>query len=275
MLQMKQAAQRGDKAALSALLPQAIGNPLEPWAAYWELKARLPDAAPQEVQAFIARYAGTYQEDRMRNDWLLLSGQRRDWDNFSAAAAGLPHERRPAGALLCDPGRLAAHRQRRPRPRPTRCERNWLAQRDLDDGCLTAADRMIGAGLMSAQRRLAQGPAVDRGQPAAGGARRGRRWWRPIRSPLFDEMNANIGKFLANRAVAVAKSRRELVVLALLKLTAADPDMAAIQLGTKWDADAVDRGAQLALGRDRPPVRDPALAAGQRLLRARSPSSAT
>ena len=41
LLQMKQAAQRGDKARLSALLPQARGHALEAWAAYWELKARL------------------------------------------------------------------------------------------------------------------------------------------------------------------------------------------------------------------------------------------
>ena len=42
--------------------------------------------APQEVQDFLARYAGTYQEDRLRNDWLLLLGQRRDWDGFAALA---------------------------------------------------------------------------------------------------------------------------------------------------------------------------------------------
>ena len=29
------------------------------------------------------RYAGTYQEDRLRNDWLLLLGQRRDWSQFA------------------------------------------------------------------------------------------------------------------------------------------------------------------------------------------------
>ena len=41
LVQMKQAFQRGDKARLAALLPQARGHALEPWAAYWELKARL------------------------------------------------------------------------------------------------------------------------------------------------------------------------------------------------------------------------------------------
>ncbi|MBU6503507.1 MAG: lytic transglycosylase domain-containing protein, partial [Burkholderiales bacterium] len=84
ILEMNQAFKAGNTAALTALLPMAQGNPLEPWAAYWELKARLETASPQEVQDFFTRYAGTYQEDRLRNDWLLLLGQRRDWDAFSA-----------------------------------------------------------------------------------------------------------------------------------------------------------------------------------------------
>src|ERR1700751_3430092 len=84
LLQMKQAAQRGDKTRLTALLPQARGHVLEPWAAYWEIKARLQEVDLREVQEFLARYAGTYQEDRLRNDWLLLAGQRRDWDGFTS-----------------------------------------------------------------------------------------------------------------------------------------------------------------------------------------------
>ena len=84
MLQMKQAFQRGDKGRLAALLPQTRGSMLEPWASYWELKARLQEASPLEVQDFLTRYAGTYQEDRLRNDWLLVLGQRRDWDGVAA-----------------------------------------------------------------------------------------------------------------------------------------------------------------------------------------------
>ena len=234
LLQMKQAAQRGDKARLSALLPMAIGNPLEPWAAYWELKARLPDAAPGEVQDFLARYAGTYQEDRMRNDWLLLSGQRRDWDNFSAAAPGFrmnDDAQVRCYAILVESLRSAP---------PTAAQsdevrRNWFAQRDLDDGCLTAADRMIGAGLMQPNDAWKKARlAIEANRPQA--ARAAVMLVAPDAIALFDEMNANTAKFLASRAFVVAKSRRELVVLALLKLSNSDPTMAAFQLESKWDA---------------------------------------
>ena len=90
ILEMNKAFKRGDKDRLAQLLPQARGHALEAWAAYWELKARLNEASAQEVQDFLTRYAGSYQEDRLRNDWLLLLGQRRDWAAF---AAEYPHYR--------------------------------------------------------------------------------------------------------------------------------------------------------------------------------------
>ncbi len=148
LIQMKQAFQRGDKARLTALLPQARGHALEPWAAYWELKARLQEAAPNEVQDFYARYPGTYQEDRLRNDWLLLTGQRRDWDNFSASLAGFRMGDDPqvrCYAILVDTLRSGAATQ----AQADEVRRNWFGQKDLDDGCLTAADRMVAARLLS------------------------------------------------------------------------------------------------------------------------------
>ena len=78
LLQMQEAFRQGNKARLAELLPQAQGHALEPWAAYWELRARLDTASPQEIQQVLARLAGTYQEDRLRNDWLQLLGQRRE-----------------------------------------------------------------------------------------------------------------------------------------------------------------------------------------------------
>jgi len=51
ILEMAQAFQKGNKARLTQLLPQARGHMLEPWAAYWELNARLDTATPQEVPA--------------------------------------------------------------------------------------------------------------------------------------------------------------------------------------------------------------------------------
>lgn len=82
LLEMADAFKRNDRRRLTTLLPHVRGHLLEPWAAYWELRARLDDAPSSEVRQFLSRYAGTYQEDRLRNDWLMLLGSRRDWATF-------------------------------------------------------------------------------------------------------------------------------------------------------------------------------------------------
>lgn len=83
ILDMAQAFRNKDSALLTTLLPQTAGHVLEPWAAYWEISARLPTASSEEVQAWLLRFSGTYQEDRLRNDWLLQLGQNGDWDTFA------------------------------------------------------------------------------------------------------------------------------------------------------------------------------------------------
>lgn len=90
--EMARAFRNRDQAALAEWLPQAHGHALEPWAAYWELAARLPTASEAEVDAFLRRYAGSYQEDRLRNDWLLQLGQTGDWQAF-ARLSGISHAR--------------------------------------------------------------------------------------------------------------------------------------------------------------------------------------
>ena len=41
--------------------------------------ARLRDASNEEILGFLKRYEGSAIADRLRNDWLLLLGQRRDF----------------------------------------------------------------------------------------------------------------------------------------------------------------------------------------------------
>ncbi|MGR4869245.1 transglycosylase SLT domain-containing protein [Variovorax sp. LARHSF232] len=231
LLQMKQAFQRGDKARLTALLPQARGHALEPWAAYWELKARLQEASPLEVQDFLARYAGTYQEDRLRNDWLLQLGKQRDWDNFAALhpAYRMGDDRE----VRCYAVLAGAQRNGVTKEQAREVRRDWLAQRDADDGCLAAAERLIAADLMSANDAWKKARlAMESNRPRA--ARDAVNLVAPDDLALFDQVNASAPKFLAGRAVVAAKSRKEMVVLALIKIAMSDPDMAAVQLDGKW-----------------------------------------
>jgi len=230
---MAQAFKRGDRKRLSALLPQAKGHILEPWAAYWELKARLDEASHQEVRAFFARYPATYQEDRLRNDWLLLLGQRRDW---STLADEHPHYRmRDDRELRCyfltvELLEKGAHAS------PTIADevrKNWMSMKEADDGCTLAADRLYFNKQFTAldiwrKARL----MVEHNRPRT--ARNAVQIVAPDVANVVPDAINNAEKFLAKHIAAPQKVRQELVVMALVKVATSDPDKADKLMRNKW-----------------------------------------
>ncbi|MGA0570280.1 transglycosylase SLT domain-containing protein [Variovorax sp. VNK109] len=229
ILEMNQAYKRGDKKRLSALLPQARGHALEPWAAYWELRARLDEAPMAEVQDFFTRYAGSYQEDRLRNDLLLLMGQRRDWTNFAALhpsfRMGDDREVRCYALLIEHIGKVSDV--------TAEVRRLWLSIREADDGCTTAADRLISEKKMQPEDAWRKARlAMENNRPRV--ARKAVEMVAPEVSNQIDEINSNAARYLTSRVTAAARVRKELVLLALIKMAASDPGAAALQLENKW-----------------------------------------
>ncbi|MDZ4143607.1 MAG: transglycosylase SLT domain-containing protein [Burkholderiales bacterium] len=229
IVEMSKAFAKNDAPRLAALLPQARGHVLEPWAAYWALKARLDEASPQAVQDFLTRYAGTYQEDRLRNDWLLLLGQRRDWEAF---AAEYPKFRMNDDREVRCYALAVAH-LRGDADGAAEVLRNWHDQRNGDDGCTFAADRFF------ADRKIAEIDiwrkarlAVEANRPKL--AREVVTIVSPEALPLLAELNDKPTKFLTTKFSAVRKVRKELVLLAVIKLATSDPDAAAQLLENKW-----------------------------------------
>lgn len=234
ILEMQRAFLRSDKARLAQLLPQAQGHALEPWAAYWELRTRLDTAPPQELQQFFARFPGTYQEDRLRNDWLQVLGQRRDWDTF---AQEYPKFRmKDDREVRCYA--LLVQALRDPLALPAVSEdvrRNWLAQREADDGCTLAAASVYGkpgSRLSTADVWRKARQAVEANRPRAAAA--ALEIVKPEAAPLLAELNASPTRFLTSKVFAASRTRRELVGLALIKLAASDVENAASQLENKW-----------------------------------------
>ena len=235
IVEMNQAFKRGDRKKLSSLLPQSKGHALEPYAAYWELKARLDEAGAREVQDFFVRYAGTYQEDRLRNDWLLLLGQRRDWAAFAAEypnyrmnddkevrcyALLVEHLKNPAAdARLSDEVR-----------------KNWYTQRDADDGCRAAAERLVGTRNLNVldvwqKARL----ALEGNRPRA--ARDAVAIVSPESSGMVTELIDSPARFLTEKNIAIRTTRKELITLALVKMASADQsgaESAAAMMEAKW-----------------------------------------
>jgi soluble lytic murein transglycosylase len=230
--EMAQAFKRSDKARLTALLPLVRGHVLEAQAAYWELKARLEEASAQEVQDMLARYAGTYHEDRLRNDWLLLLGKRRDWTSF---AFEYPKYRMNDDKELRCFALLVESVQTGTTTKEMADElrRNWYAIKDADDGCTQAADRFYADKKLSALDVWREA-RISMEANRARGATNAVQIVSPDASTWVSEINASPLKFLNSRATAMGKDRKELVTLALIKLATSDADAAAAALENKW-----------------------------------------
>ncbi len=232
IVDMQQAFRKREKNKLTQLLPNARGHVLEPWAAYWELRARLNEATQDEVQAFLTRWAGTYQEDRLRNDWLRLLGQRRDWSNFDAMypafRMGDDRELRCYAAVID----LAKGGEREALANTVKS--NWYAQRDSEDGCNLAASELFSAGGLQADdiwRRARQ--TMEAGRPRA--ARAAVEVVAPMQLPAFATMLQSPSKFLTAQAKTSSKEQQELATLALIKLAADNPDGAATLMEGRWN----------------------------------------
>jgi soluble lytic murein transglycosylase len=86
VVEAREALRKKERNRLAATRAAAIAtqHPLAMWADYWELQNRINELQQSDLDAFYARWPGTYVEDRMRNDWLLELGRRHDWANFAA-----------------------------------------------------------------------------------------------------------------------------------------------------------------------------------------------
>ena len=229
VLEMHQAFKKSDHQRVSLLLPQVKGHALEPWAAYWELKLRLEDAPAQEVQDFLRRYAGSYQEDRLRADWLLLLGQRSDWSAFSGE---YPKYRMGDDRELRCYAAMIAHVQSGV-DTSEEVRRNWYALGEADLGCTRGAAALLASKKLEPQdvwrkARL----SMEANRPRV--ARAAVEIVAPELANAVADINTNPARYLSSHTQAGGKLHQELVLLAIIKMATNDPDAAAGALERKW-----------------------------------------
>ena len=223
---------QNDRKKLTQLLPLAKGHVLEPWAAYWELRVRLGDASDSEVKAFLERFAGTYQEDRLRNDWLLVLGQRQEWSQFEREyALYRMHDDKEvecyATWLDISQKKLTGTAAQEDFIRKT-----WLAQRQSEDGCtfgveqLFLAKRVPSVEIWRKARLMVEfnrkQAAKDALRIVSGQSLKG-----------LDDLMANPPRFLNLRGPSFGKETSEWLTLALAKFAANDHEAAIKQLNGK------------------------------------------
>ncbi len=235
LLDMAAAFKRGDSKKLTQLLPKARGHVLEPWAAYWELRARLDKAPEAEVRDFLKRYAHSYQEDRLRNDWLLLLGSRRDWTTL--ADEHIHYRMRDDREVQCYVALVDFLRQgaQAPASLPEEVHRLWMQQRDGDEGCNLAVDRLLEA------RKLNPSQIWRKARLSAelGRQRAARQALDMVQSKgvgVWADLWSRPDKWLSPYAANPRKAPAELAVLALVRMAVPDPEDAQKRMNTTWHA---------------------------------------
>ena len=229
LLEMAQAFRKNDKTRLSALLPQARGHVLEPLAAYWELRPRLDTASESEIRNFLNTYAGSYYEDRLRTDWLLQLGKRRDWATFTAEYPN--YRMRDDREVRCYA--LATEAINSKANVADEAKRLWYSLREADDGCTYVAEHLHAGKQINGVdlwRKARIAMDANRPKPAKDAV--------DIEAPRLSEqvalIHADPAKYLDKRIIAITRNRKELAVLALIRLAASDPDKAANLLDHHW-----------------------------------------
>ena len=229
ILDMNQAFKKNDKGQLTRLLPRAKGHTLEPWAAYWELRVRLDQASDSEIQQFLSQYAGTYAEDRLRNDWLLQLGRQREWPTFAQEYPRfrMNDDREVRCYALANEPLLSKPET------PAELKRLWYAFRDTEDGCTYTADKLYDLKRIDSldvwrKARL----AMDSNRPRVAQLALNIESSEMGKQAIL--IHAEPQKYLDKHILAITKRRKELAVLALIRVANADPDKAAQLIEKKW-----------------------------------------
>jgi soluble lytic murein transglycosylase len=230
VLEAREALRKKDRDRLAAARALAVAerNPLAMWVDYWELTNRLGEAQQDELDAFAARWKGTYVEDRLRNDWLLELGRRADWTNF---AAEYPRFRMNDDRDVACYALLVRHLGGEDVRAAARAA--WAAQREADEGCALMASTLYAGGRFSAadvwrKARL----AIHAGRPGA--ARQAVELIGPAASKALDELLASPARYLARKASTSGRNAAELTTLALMRMAGNDPEAAAGLLDDRW-----------------------------------------
>jgi len=229
---MAQAYKAHDKKRLSELLPQLRGYVLEPWAAYWDLSSRLDEASSSELQEFFTRFAGSYQEDRLRSEWLLMIGRNRDWAAFNRE---FPKYRMGDDKSVRCYALLADHLSSGADVNDAVTE-TWLSLREPDEGCAAAMQQLLDDHSLQSHAvwlRARLGMEYDRLSVAVQALEMLNTSWAHALKAVYDDP----ARYLNDKLTALRPKTREFVSLALIRLALQDPQQAAEEMNKlRWRA---------------------------------------
>ena len=231
LVQAREALRKRDRAKLAAHRDALVAarHPLAMWADYWELNHRLSESNQAELDAFYSRWPGSYVEDRLRNDWLLELGRRRDWRNFATEYPRFQYN--DDREVSCYALLLRHHVGEDVR---AAARASWFLQRDGDTGCTLLVTTLYNA------RQFSTGDVWRKAREAAEAKRLSAA--RQALTVLGEDAGASLTelfeqpqRYLAQRADAESRQGAEYTAMALARLAANDPAAAAVVLQERWE----------------------------------------
>lgn len=242
-VQARDAWVKRDRKRLAGLVEaaRAQNHPLAGWVEYFDLNARLSEVRQPEMDAFYARYPGSYVEDRLRNDWLLELGHRRDWSGFKRDHAS--YQMRDDREVACYA--LLADQMSGSKIAVADARAAWMTQKDGDEGCQQLAAAMVDAELFNPDTLWAKARlATEQSRPRAV-----RQAVALLGSKALDqklaELQDNAGRYLTRKARTSPRPEAELTTLALARVAANDPSQAGDLVRDKWSKLPADLQAWL------------------------------
>ncbi|WP_303785937.1 lytic transglycosylase domain-containing protein [Azovibrio restrictus] len=220
----------GNRPRLEALAAELRGHPLADYADYYLLRQGIEQQDPAAIQAFIQRQTGNYLGERLRTDWLRVLAKREDWQGLLQHYAQLKAPDQEARCLA-----IQARLQLREAAALAEGESLWLTLHEVPEGCrplmTLMADKVSTDQLWARVRLLVE---MNKLAPA----RQVLATLPPAHQPDPKQLDLALDKaapWLARLSPASLRGRtdRELVALAIQRLSRNDPAFAAEQL-ERW-----------------------------------------
>lgn len=228
LLAAREAMANADRSRLALAAAQIGEHPLQAYGEFWQLQLRLRARGEEgaaldgAVAGFIARHPGSYVADRIRLDWLLNLGARRDFAAFERELPALVW--RDDAQLRCYAA-LSSYLRGDRSAALAEAARNLLAatRESATDGCMALADELIADGRLSRWTRLRT--LVEHNQLAT--ARRAATALPAADAALAAQVLEHPERWLATHERRLSREQREPALLALARLSRDDPEKAA------------------------------------------------
>lgn len=228
-LSARDAFRANDRDKFAALAPRLASHPLAIWVDFWQTQMRLRSDEPARVDAavaeFFARHPDTYLADRLRMEWLLALGVRRDFDRFAAEHPLLVWQHDDQ-QVRCFAALLRYQRDSaRPIEQRAREARQLLAAtRDSGgEGCLALTEALLADNRISPWDRVRA--LVENGQ--FGAAKRLAALLPRTDAAQVAQAIDRPAQFLSLHERRLTEVQRELAIVAISRLAREEPEQAA------------------------------------------------